>query len=108
MKEFRGIVNLKLSDAVGVDKLYNEINILHVDISNNGEILEEIIPHWIDKTRQFIIIEGGSLERDRIEWMIKFNKVPIKRWLEDFSRRRGDIKYFTTEPFPSLTIIRKI
>lgn len=126
LKEFKDIINLKLRDAVGLDKLYNEVDpvrgregtqrastsngvdILHVDLSNKGEILEEIIPRWIDKVRQFIIIEGGSDERDRLEWMIKFKKMPVKKWLEDFSRRRGDIKYFTIEPFPSLTIIKKI
>lgn len=108
LKEFKDIVSLTLTDAIGIEKRYKTIDILHIDISNEGGILEKIVPGWIDKIGQVIIIEGGSAERDNIEWMIKFKKIPIKKWLEDFSRRRGDIEYFTIEPFPSVTIIRKI
>lgn len=108
LEEFKDIVNFKLIDVIGVDKKYGAVDILHVDVSNEGGILQKIIPYWIDKTRQFIIIEGGSAERDKVEWMIKYKKMPIKKWLKDFSRQRGDIEYFTIEPFPSITIIRKI
>lgn len=108
LKEFKDIVRLNLRNAVGVDKLYKMVDILHVDLDNEGHILEEIVPFWINKIRQFIIIEGGSLERDTVEWMIKYKKMPIGKWLKDFARRRGDIEYLTIEPFPSITIIRKI
>lgn len=108
LKKFKDIVSFKLGDVIGVDKKYKTVDILHVDISNEGGILSKIITHWMDKTRQFIIIEGGSDERDKIDWMVKYKKKPIKKWLEDFSRRRGDIEYLTIEPFPSVTIIRKI
>lgn len=131
LKEFKNIISFKLSNAIGIDKIYktvdpvrspklnkfrqmsnehltsNGVDMLHVDVSNHGEILEKIIPYWINKTRQFIIIEGGSSERDQVRWMIQFNKLPIKNWLEDFARKRSDIEYFTIEPFPSVTIIRK-
>lgn len=108
LKDFKDIVSLNLSEAVGVDKIYGTVDILHVDINNHGENLEKIIPLWIDKIRQFIIIEGGSSVRDGIEWMVESNKMSIKKWLENFSCRRGDIEYLTIEPFPSATIIRKI
>lgn len=126
LRKFKDIVRFELRDAVGVDKLYKEIDpvrgrgtlralatsngvdILHVDVGNEGEILGNIIPHWIDKIGQFIIIEGGSAERDKIRWMIKYKKAPIAGWLKDFANRRDDIEYFTIEPFPSVTIIRKI
>ena len=105
--EFKDIITLNLVNATSVDEKYGEIDILHVDLHNEGEILAKIIPRWIDKTRQFIIIEGGSLERDQIDSMIKYNMVPIRKWLEDFSHS-GEIEYFTIEPFPSVTLIRKI
>lgn len=107
LKEFDDIVKFTLRDAIGVDENHKTVDILHVDLSNEGGILEEIVPAWMDKTRQLIIIEGGSAERDKVEWMIKYKKSSIKKWLEDFSRRRGDIEYLTIEPFPSVTIIRK-
>lgn len=108
LKKFKDIIRYKLRNVIGVDKTYKSVDILHVDVGNEGEILDNIIPKWIGKTRQLIIIEGGSSERDKVEWMIKFKKIPIKKWLEDFARRRGDIEYFTIEPFPSITVIKKI
>jgi hypothetical protein len=107
LKEFQGIVNFTLRDAVGVDRLYREVDILHVDLSNHGDILQKVIPSWIEKVKKLIIIEGGSRERDRVDWMTKFKKMPIRKWLGDFSRLRADIECFTIEPFPSVTIIKK-
>lgn len=108
LKEFKKIIRFNLQDAVGVDKLYKKVDILHVDLNNEGTILEATIPQWIDKVNQLIIIEGGSLERDKFEWMLKYKKKPIKKWLEVFARKNSNIKYFTIEPFPSVTIIRKL
>ena len=106
LREYKNTIGLNLTNAIGIDRAYQTVDILHVDLHNDGEILNRIVPAWIDKVRQLVVIEGGSAERDRVEWMIKFNKAPIKKWLEDFSRR-GDIEYLTLEPFPSVTIIRK-
>lgn len=107
LKKFKNIISFKLRDVVGIDKLHKSVDILHVDISNDGKILEKIIPHWINKTRQLIIIEGGSPERDRFPWMIKYNKTSIKKWLKNFAQRYSNIQYFTLEPFPSITILTK-
>ena len=107
LKGFEKIVQLNRRDEIGVDKIHKTVDILHVDLGNQGGILERVIPNWIDKTSQLIIIEGGSIERDKRSWMINLKKIPIRNWLKDFSRRRADIEYFTIEPFPSLTIIRK-
>lgn len=107
LKEFMDIVRLKSRNIINVDKLYKEVDILHVDVANEGTILEKIVPFWIDKVRQLIIIEGGSKERDKVEWMIKYKKMPIKSWLKVFKSKRPDIEYLTIEPFPSITIIRK-
>ncbi len=105
--QFSDILQLELRNAIGVDKKYKTVDILHIDLSHEGSILEKIVPYWIDKVNQFIIIEGGSLERDKVEWMIKYNKMPIRSWLKDFKSKRADIEYLTLEPFPSVTIIRK-
>ena len=105
LKEFEDIISFKLGDATHTDNEYKMVDMLHIDLSNDGKLLAKIIPHWIDKVRQLIIIEGGSKERDNVDWMKKYGKIPIKKWLEDLSHSRDDIKYFTIEPFPSITII---
>lgn len=106
LKKYKDIVKFKLRNVIGVDKLHKSVDILHVDISNEGGILAKIIPFWVNKTRQFIIIEGGSKERDKVEWMSKYKKKSIRKWLEAFNKKYKDMEYLTVEPFPSVTIIR--
>lgn len=107
LRKFKNIITLNLRDAIGVEKKYKMIDMLHVDVSNHGEILEKIIPKWINKVRQLIIIEGGSSEHDNVDWMIKFKKTPMVKWLKDFNRRYPGVEYLTIIKFPSITLIRK-
>ena len=104
LKKFKDIVSLRQLDVVDVEKKYKMVDILHVDISNDGEKLERIIPKWLDKVRHVIIIEGGSEAHDKLDWMVKYKRPPIRKWLQD---RRGNIEYITIETFPSLTLIWK-
>lgn len=85
LKEFKDIISLTLCDAVGIDKKYKTVDILHVDLDNDGEILEKIVPAWIDKVRQLIIIEGGSIERDQLAATTNYKKLPVTKWLNDFN-----------------------
>ena len=48
-----------------------------------------------------LIFEDGSVERDNVEWMIKYNKVPI-------NSIQNVLKYKVLNPmFPSISIIDK-
>ena len=105
LKEFKDIVTLQQKDATKIDKDYMSIDILHVDLSNDGEILEKIIPNWLNKVNQLIILEGGSHIRDQAGWMIKYCKTPISKWLSNLKKIK-DIQYITFDKFPSLTIIQ--
>ena len=62
--------------------------------------------NYIDKLKDdgIILMEGGSEERDNIEWMIKYNKPKIKPVLDKYSLKY-DIK--TIGKIPSITIIKK-
>lgn len=91
LEEFKEIITLKLADAFGIDKKYQQVDILHVDIENNGEILEKVIPAWIDKVRQIIIIEGGSRERDQADIPSDYKKMPVTDWLKDFKGHQARV-----------------
>lgn len=72
------------------------VDLLHLDISNDGEVIEAAVEALPSGTK--ILFEGGSAERDNIEWMIKYNKKPI-----------NSIKYryqLVTDLFPSLSILK--
>ena len=101
----KGFENITLNQqsAEGVDKKYESVDMLHVDLGNHAGLLEQVILPWLPKVRMFIIIEGGSEERDNVEWMKKFSKKPINEWLK---QNAGKFDYFVVEPFPSITLIK--
>lgn len=106
LHQFLDIVQLHTIDASTVAQRYKSVDILHIDLSNDGALLSNILPAWIPKVKQLIIIEGGSHERDSIEWMKKFNKEPIAPWLQTFCNE-NKMEYVTIDPFPSLTLLKK-
>lgn len=105
LKEFvdAGIAKLELKDAIEVAKDYDFVDILHVDLSNKGEILEEVIPHWLLKVKSLIILEGGSIERDNVDWIKKYNKEPIREWLR---KNKDKFNFIVLESFPGLTLLQ--
>lgn len=90
LREYKSIINLELRDALDVDKKYQSIDILHVDLDNEGGILEKIVPNWIDKVRQLIIIEGGSFERDQLDLSLTLKKMPVAQWLNGLDQPKAD------------------
>ena len=74
-------------------------DMLHLDISNDGDIIELAIEKLKDQIKQgsIIIFEGGSEERDLEPWMMRYRKRPIK-----------NIKYnykVLTDKWPSISIV---
>lgn len=68
---------------------------LHVDVSNDGDIIK-MVSNVIHKPSQTVIFEGGTKERDHVEWMIKYKKTPII----------GSCKYnVIDERFPGLSML---
>lgn len=84
----------------------NSIDIMHIDIANDGDVYEYCIKNLMQKISDsgVMILEGGSEERDNIEWMIKYNKSKIR---EVLYRYEDEYKIRVFNEFPSLTIITK-
>tara|TARA_B100000965_G_scaffold42235_1_gene31030 strand:+ start:11795 stop:12340 length:546 start_codon:yes stop_codon:yes gene_type:complete len=100
-------VTIDYGDFYNVFKKYQDksIDILHIDIANNGDVYEYMFENYVNKVKDdgIILMEGGSENRDNIEWMIKYNKPPIKPILEKY-KNKFDIK--TIGDIPSITIIK--
>lgn len=73
-----------------------DADLIHIDLSNDGDIIERAVK----KLKGFkgrIVFEGGTKERDEVEWMKKYNKKPILQ---------ADVTYEVLNPdFPSISII---
>ena len=84
----------------------NSIDIIHIDIANNGDTYEFAITQYMKKLKKdgIMILEGGSVERDNVEWMVKYNKPKIRPIIDKYSKKY-DI--YILDKFPSMTIIKK-
>ena len=71
---------------------------------HNGDTYEFCLDKYFPKISQggIIILEGGSKERDEVDWMNKFNFPKIRPVIEKIEHNT-----LTLEAFPSLTIIKK-
>lgn len=68
-------------------------DLIHIDISNTGDILDIIDDNL--KGKGTVLFEGGSEERDRVGWVIKYNKKPINKSKASFQ--------VVNKKFPSLS-----
>lgn len=78
-----------------------EFDMLHIDISNNGDIIEQTLTKLAPQISEgsIIVFEGGTVERDNVEWMLEFNKRPINPLQKKFSFEIIDVR------FPSISIM---
>jgi predicted O-methyltransferase YrrM len=78
-----------------------KFDIIHVDIANNGDVYQFAFENYLPllEDNGIMILEGGSEERDQVEWMNKYGKRKIGDFLKDCKHR-----YKTIGDFPSLTI----
>ena len=99
-------VRIEKGDFYKCHKLFDDecIDILHIDIANTGDVYKFAIDHYLPKIKKsgYMVLEGGSDERDHVWWMKKFDKPKISSVLSDLD---PDM-YCVIQPHPSLTIIK--
>jgi len=94
-------IELKKKDFNEWLKNPEDFDLLYIDLSNTGEIIEKFYEAVKEQIQNgsIVIFEGGSEERDNVEWMIKYNKKKI---------RDSEVPYKIINPkFPSLSMITK-
>jgi hypothetical protein len=86
-----------------------EIDILHIDIANNGDVFKFAVENYLQKVSRegVMVFEGGSVERDDVEWMKKYGKPSIVEYLNKLREERKDLVVTVVDVFPSMTIIRR-
>ena len=106
-KDYKNLTMIK-SDYRAVSSFHEDdsVDILHVDIANNGDVFEFCLENFFPKLKSggVMILEGGSKERDRCEWMKKYEKRPMNPYLQSIKNKYN---FIILDKFPSLTIIRK-
>ena len=83
------------------DWVVEDFDLLHLDISNDGKTVIDVFNCIKSKIENgsTMIFEGGTEERDNIEWMLKYDKTPI-------NSIKKEINYIVlNENFPSISKI---
>ena len=103
-KKFKENKNVKIFQGNFYEfyKTCGNFDLVHIDISNDGDIYEFAIKNYFPKTNKALVLEGGSEERDSVDWMSKYNKRKINPYLQKIST---SYSIETINKFPSLTII---
>lgn len=105
---FKDNIKIEKMDFYKGHHLYkdNEIDILHIDVANNADVYKFALENYWSKIAPggAMVLEGGSAERDEVEWMNKYQKPKINPFLKEISNQ---YEIEIIEKFPSLTIIRK-
>lgn len=101
-------VDIRKGDAYKVHENYcdNVIEFLHIDISNTGKVIRDVLELWHPKLagRAILCIEGGSEERDNVEWMKKYNHPSLKAEISTNPILNKWYMYGTYFKFPSMTV----
>ena len=102
-KEYNN-VTIQYGNFYELYKLEEKYDIIHIDIANNGDVYEFSINNYLPKlnTNGILILEGGSEQRDNIEWMIKYDKPKIQPVLKKYNNK---INIKTIGELPSITLI---
>jgi hypothetical protein len=97
---------IECADAFAVPDRFNQVDLLHVDLSNDGRTYRHIFAQWANKART-IVLEGGSTKRDSVHWMVRYGKPAIVPAIEEICAMYPDWKLHVLEPFPSITVAVK-
>ena len=82
-----------------------QFDLIHIDISNDGEKIKKIYDKLKSNNNiknSIMLLEGGTEERDKVEWMEKFNKQKIYPLLESKQVPYQIIVY----DFPRLSMVK--
>lgn len=99
-------VTIEYGDFYKLHDLIDNVDILHVDIANNGDVFQYVIDYYLPKMSKngIVIFEGGSIDRDNVEWMNKYKKPKINDVIQKYIENGYNISIYGN--FPSLTVIK--
>lgn len=99
-------VKIEYGDFYKLHNTVNNYDLIHIDIANTGETFEYVMKNYLSKLscNGAIIFEGGSITRDNVEWMKKYQKKSIYPVIQEYVNNGYNIR--TYGDLPSITIIK--
>jgi len=81
-------------------------DITHIDISNDGNIFEMVFKSNL-KPKSLVLLEGGSLQRDKNSWISKYNAREINPIIKKFSNN-SNFNLHLINDYPSILLIESL
>ncbi len=104
-------ITVSKGDLMTIEKEIEDetIDFMHVDISNNGDVLNKFFMKWNSKIKSggCVLFEGGSPLRDQISWMKEYRKRKILPEILSNSILNNNYTFIILNPYPSLMICSK-
>ena len=104
-------VTVGRGDVRDVWRDYQEdsVDFLHVDVSNTGDVLADVLLTWNSRVRHggCIVFEGGSPFRDEISWMTENRKAKLHPALKENAILKRDYTFAVIHPYPSIVLCSK-
>jgi predicted O-methyltransferase YrrM len=104
-------VTVSQGDVRDVWRAYQEhsVDFLHVDVSNTGDVLADVLLTWNSRLRDggCIVFEGGSPFRDEISWMKENRKAKLHPVLKKNAILKKDYTFAVIHPYPSIVLCSK-
>jgi predicted O-methyltransferase YrrM len=111
LKHLSQYITLIQKDASKVHEEYadNSVDLLVIDLSNDGTTYSEYLFNWYPKLTEkaIVLMEGGSPKRDEVDWMRKYDKEPILKTLRQHPFLLSHYNYAISETYPGLTTLVK-
>ena len=84
------------------------VDILHVDIANNGDVYQFAVEKLVPKLSPngILLLEGGTEMRDQVPWMLRYNKRPMNPYVTSLMDS-DTLKVKLFGSFPGITMIRR-
>jgi predicted O-methyltransferase YrrM len=97
-------VEINYGDFYNLNNIINgNLDIIHIDIANDGNVYKFAVENYMNllSRKGIIVLEGGSRERDEVDWMKRYEKPPITEYLKSLT-----LPHKTLGKFPSITMIK--
>ena len=97
-------VEIQYGDFYNLNNIIDgNLDIIHIDIANDGNVYKYAVENYMNllSRKGILVLEGGSRERDEVDWMKRYEKPPITEYLKSITLPRK-----TLGKFPSITMIK--
>jgi hypothetical protein len=78
-------------------------DVLHIDISNNGEVVRHFFEKWSPHVGRAILFEGGGPSRDQVDWMVKYDKPRMFPVFESLASANPGWSIYQVADYPTFT-----